>query len=162
MKAFDKFCTILDKIAGFITVVLMVFITVLIAYSVISRWIFDNPVAWQYEATLVCMSWITFLGMAITWKIDEHMRLTFIPNAMSPKMRKIWLAIMDMIVFCFMIWATKLSIGVVKTAMRTIYQTIPVSRGYFYLPFPIGCLFSACQIINLNYKRLFCSETADK
>jgi TRAP-type C4-dicarboxylate transport system permease small subunit len=154
LKAFDKFCGVLDAIATVITVALMVFLTVLITAAVISRWIFNSPIAWQYEATLVCLSWVVFIGMSITFKLDEHMRLTFVSNAMSPKVRNIWLAIMDLITLLFLAYAGYESISVVENAMPTLYQTIPVSRGLFYMPFPIGCAFSVCHIINTNYKRL--------
>ncbi len=154
MKAFEKFCAFLDKIASIITVILMVFLTILIAWSVFSRFVFNSPVAWQYEATLVCLSWVVFIGMSVTFRMDEHMRLTFVSNAMPPKMQNIWLAVMDLIVALFLAYASYQSISVIKNAMPTIYQTIPVSRGWFYMPFPFGCLVSICHIINTNYKRL--------
>jgi len=153
LKTFDKLCKAMDTITGVITVAIMVFITIIVVASVVTR-LAGTPIQWQYEATLVCMSWTTFLGMAITFKLDEHMRLTFISNAMPPHFRNIWLAIMDVLVLAFLIYGAYLSIGVIETAMPTKYQTIPVSRGIFYLPFPIGCVFSACQLINVNYKRL--------
>lgn len=132
----------------------MAFLTVLITAAVISRWIFNSPIAWQYEATLVCLSWVVFIGMSITFQMDEHMRLTFVSNALPPKARNIWLAVMDLITLLFLVYAGYQSIAVVENAMPTLYQTIPVSRGLFYMPFPIGCVFSVCHIINTNYKRL--------
>ena len=154
MKAFDKLCAVLDKIASIFTVAMMVFQTFLITYSVIMRFVFGSPVAWQYETTLVCFAWIIFIGMSITFRQDEHMRLTFVSNALPVNVRKYWLALMDLITFAFIVWAGYLSIGVVQNAMPTMYQTIPVSRGLFYMPFPIGCAISALHIINTNYKRL--------
>ena len=153
MKAFDKLCKLMDKISGIVTVAIMIFITLIVTVSVLTRYL-GHPLQWTYEATLVCMSWMTFLGMSITFKLDEQMRLTFVSNALKPKARYVFLAVLDALVLVFLIVAAYLSIGVVKTAMGTIYQTIPVSRGLFYLPFPIGCLFSVCQIVNVNYKRL--------
>jgi TRAP-type C4-dicarboxylate transport system permease small subunit len=38
--------------------------------------------------------------------------------------------------------------------MQTMYQTIPVARGFFYMPFPIGACMSLFQIINVCYKRI--------
>ena len=94
VKAFEKLCKFFDGIATFITTVLMIFLTVLITVSVISRWIFNSPITWQYEATLVCLSWVVFIGMSITFRQDEHMRLTFVSNAIKNiKIRNIWLAL---------------------------------------------------------------------
>ena len=154
MKKFDKFCEVIDKIASAITVALMVFLILLITWSVFSRFVLNNPVAWQYEVTLICLSWIVFIGMSITFHNDEHMRLTFVANAMKPKMRAIWLTIMDGFCFVFLVVAGILAISVVQNSMQTLYQTIPVARGWFYLPFPIGALMSLFQIVNVGYKRI--------
>ena len=154
MKAFDKFCGILDKVATAITAVMVVFLTLLIGVNIISRYVLNNPIAWQYEATLVCMSWIIFIGMSITFRIDEHMRLTFVSNALPENVRNIWLVIMDLIVLAFLAYGGFLSISVVANGMNTTYQTIPITRAWFYMPFPIGCVFSICHIINTSYKRL--------
>lgn len=154
MKAFDKFCKILEKIASVITVALMIFLTVLIAYSVLSRFIFNKPVAWQYELTLVCFSWIIFIGMSITFALDEHMRLTFVPGALKGSTQNIWLMVMDAIVVFFLLYSAWSCVGQIQTAMKTMYQTIPVARGWFYMPYPIGALMSVCQIVNVNYKRM--------
>ena len=155
MKTFDKICEVINNIASAITVVMMVFLTLLITWSVFSRFVLNSPVAWQYEITLVCLSWIVFIGMSMTFHNDEHMRLTFVANAMkTPKMRAIWLTIMDAFCFVFLVFAAYLSISVVQNAMQTLYQTIPIARGWFYLPFPIGAVFSLFQIINVGYKRI--------
>ncbi len=159
MKKFDKLCEVIDKIASAITVAMMVFLILLITWSVFSRFVLNNPVAWQYEVTLICLSWIVFIGMSITFHNDEHMRLTFVANAMKPKMRAIWLTAMDMLCFVFLIVAGYLAISIVQNSMQTMYQTIPVSRGWFYMPFPIGALFSLFQIINVGYKRIKAADS---
>ena len=154
MKTLEKICKVLDMVASAVTVALLVFLTILITYSVISRFIFNTPVAWQYEATLVCLSWVVFIGMSVTFRNDEHMRLTFVSNAMPEKFRNIWLCIMDLFVLVFLVVAAYLSLSVIRNAMPTQYQTIPVSRGLFYMPFPIGCCLSVFHIVNTNLKRL--------
>ncbi len=158
MKAFDKFCVLLDKIASVITMSFMIFLTVLIGVNVVMRFIFNSPIAWQYEATLVCMSWVVFIGMSIAFRNEEHMRLTFVSNALPEKFQPVWIVIMDAFVLIFLVYGGYCSISVVQNAMPTLYQTIPVSRGLFYMPFPIGCLFSVCHIINNSYKRLTAKE----
>lgn len=162
MKTFDKICEVINNIASVITVAMMVFLTLLITWSVFSRFVLNDPVAWQYEITLVCLSWIVFIGMSMTFHNDEHMRLTFVANAMkTPKMRAIWLTIMDAFCFVFLAVAAVLSIPVIQNAMQTLYQTIPVARGWFYMPFPIGAIFSLFQIVNVGYKRIKNADNND-
>lgn len=154
MKALDTFCGLIDKVASAVTAVLMIFLTILIGVNVISRFVLNSPIAWQYEATLVCLSWVVFVGMSITFRNDEHMRLTFVSNALPEKFQPLWIVIMDVLVLIFLVYGGFCSISVVGNAMPTTYQTIPVSRGLFYMPFPIGCLLSVIHIINNSYKRL--------
>ena len=90
MKKYDKFCEVINNIASVITVALMVFLILLITWSVISRYCFNNPVAWQYEVTLVCLSWIVFIGMSMTFHNDEHMRLTCAPSGLRSWTHSVW------------------------------------------------------------------------
>lgn len=154
MKVLDTFCGLIDKIASAITAVLMIFLTILIGFNVISRFVFNSPIAWQYEATLVCLSWVVFVGMSVTFRNDEHMRLTFVSNALPERLQPLWIVIMDILVLLFLVYGGFCSISVVNNAMSTTYQTIPVSRGLFYMPFPVGCVLSVLHIINNSYKRL--------
>ena len=158
MKVFDKICEILDKIASFVTVTFMIGLTVLIGVNVVMRFVLNSPIAWQYEATLVCMSWVVFIGMSMAFRNDEHMRLTFVSNALPKKYQALWMVFMDLFVLLFLVYGGYCSISVVKNAMPTLYQTIPVSRGLFYMPFPIGCLISSLHIVNNSYKRLTVKE----
>ena len=154
LKALDKLCKALDMIASIVTVAIMIFLTVLITVNVISRYVFNNPIAWQYEATLVTMSWVVFIGMSITFAQDEHMRLTFVRDALPEAVRDKFTAVLDIVVLLFLAAALYFSVNVTANAFQTYYQTIPVSKGWFYLPFPIGCGLSIIQIINVNLKRL--------
>lgn len=147
MSGLKKLSDLLYKIGCVITVIFMVFLTLLIVASVIARFIFNSPVQWQYESTLVCLSWNIFIGMSMTFKMNEHMRLTFVVNALKPSVRVIWLNVIDVILIAFMIYTGILSISVIQTTWATLYKTIPVSKGLFYLPYPIGAAMSAVQIL---------------
>jgi TRAP-type C4-dicarboxylate transport system permease small subunit len=67
---------------------------------------------------------------------------------------------MDMLCFVFLVIAGYLAISIVQKSMQTMYQTIPVSRGWFYMPFPIGACMSLFQIINVGYKRINAADDA--
>ena len=154
MKALDKLCDIIDKFCTIVTAAMVIFLTLLIGINVVARFALNSPIAWQYEATLVCMPWMIFLGMVITFRKDEHMRLTFVANALPERASSILIAVLDLLVLAFLVYGGYLSVSVVKNAMPTMYQTIPVSRGIFYLPFPIGCACSVVEIINNCLKRI--------
>ena len=69
----------------------------IIVYSVIMRFIFNNPVTWQYELTLVGLCWAIFIGMPMTFHKQEHLRLTFVSDKLAPKTWRIYMDVIDLL-----------------------------------------------------------------
>ena len=144
----ERLSAAVDKVAAAIACVVIAALCVLIVVSVVSRWAFDSPLAWQYETTLVGFSWLIFIGMSMTFRHQEHMALTFITNALKRPLRVVWKNAIDIFCIVFLAIAFVSSISIVSSAWANFYMTIPVSRGIFYLPFPIGAAFSIVHLIN--------------
>ncbi|MDO4547288.1 MAG: TRAP transporter small permease [Clostridia bacterium] len=147
ISVLKKISDILEKVAEVLTGILIIFLTILIFVSVVARFVFNSPVQWQYEATLVCMSWTVFVGMSMTFKQKEHMALTFVTNALPPKAKAIWMSALDVIVMAFLVIAIIEGIAVTSSTMPLKYMTIPVSRGVFYMAFPVGAAFSLVHLL---------------
>ena len=149
MKAFfDKLSRILYAIAGAICTFILAALCLIIVYSVISRALFNKPVGWQYELTLVGLCWATFIGMSLTFRMEEHLRLTFVTNKLRPGVWKIYMDAIDLLLIVFLITGIVCSIPIIKSTWLNVYKTIPISNGIFYLSFPIGCLFSIVHLVN--------------
>jgi len=149
-----KVSDILNKIATVLTVLIVGFLSILIFLSVFWRFVLDKPIVWQYETTLVFLSWVVFIGMSMTFKFQEHMTLTFVTNAQKPRVRKIWLNVIDIICIIFMIIGIFIGYSIVKSTGSNYYLTLPfIRKSFFYLAFPIGCAISIIHIINNICKR---------
>lgn len=136
----------LEYVAKAMTTALMVFLTVLIFCAVLWRYAFNSPITWQYETTLLCLSWVIFIGMSLTFKAQEQMCLTFVTNALKPNAKTVWLDVIDIVVILFLLIGIKESIAITKSTWGTFYNTIPVRKGLFYLSFPIGAAFSIVHL----------------
>ena len=137
MKAFiHRLSKILDKISGVVCAAVLAGLCVIIVYSVIMRFIFNSPVQWQYELTLVGLCWAIFIGMPMTFHKQEHLRLTFVTDKLSPKA-----------------WRIVCSFSIIKSTWSTYYKTIAIRNGVYYLAFPIGCAFSVVHLIDLILNR---------
>lgn len=144
----EKLSKTVDQIAAVITNTVMAVLCILIFVSVIFRWLLNNPIVWQYEATLVGFSWMIFIGMSQTFRTQEHLVLTFITNALKKKVRVVWINVIDVVCIAFLITAIACSFSILESTFQNSYMTIPVSRGIFYLPFPIGAAFSVIHLVN--------------
>lgn len=152
-KAIHQLSLILDRISSAVTAFILAVLCIIIDYSVIMRFIFNSPVKWQYELTLVGLCWVTFIGMPMTFHKIEHLRLTFITNNLKPKLWRVYMNVIDVLLIAFLVVGIFQSIKVVKNAWPQIYQTIPVSRGVYYLSFPIGAAFSIVHLIDIILNR---------
>lgn len=151
--ALTKVSEVLDKVCGVITATILAAISLIIVYSVVMRFVFNDPVQWQYELTLVSMSWMIFMGMPMAFHKEEHMNLTFFGDRLGPKVWFVYKTIIDIMLIAFLAIGIKESISVIQSTWATLYQTIPVSKGWFYLPFPIGCVISIYHLVVLILTR---------
>lgn len=151
--ALNKVSEILDKITSAIVATILAAISLIIVYSVIMRFIFNDPVQWQYELTLLSMSWMIFLGMPMTFRKEEHMSLTFVAERLAPKAWYIYKLIIDIALIAFLLIGLKESTAVIQSTWATLYQTIPVSKGWFYMAYPVGCFVSVVHLITLIVNR---------
>lgn len=154
MKTVIHSCSlILDKISAIVTGFILVALCLIIDYSVVMRFIFNSPVQWQYELTLVGLCWATFIGMPMTFHKQEHLRLTFVTDKLKPSAWRIYVTVIDILLIAFLAMGIVQSIQVVKNAWPQFYQTIPIRRGIFYLSFPIGCVFSIVHLVDIILNR---------
>ena len=151
--AIHKISLILDKICAAMTGFLLVGLCLIIDYSVIMRKLFNSPPTWQYELTLVGLCWVTFIGMPMTFHMQEHMRLTFVTDRLKPRNWRIYMDIIDVLLIVFLVAGIICSVQVVQNAWPQYYQTIPIRRGIYYLSFPIGAVISVIHLIDILLNR---------
>ena len=145
---------ILDKFCAAVTGFLLVALCLIIDYSVVMRKIFNSPVTWQYELTLVGLCWVTFIGMPMTFHKIEHMRLTLVTDKLSPGAWRVYMDVIDVLLIVFLAVGVVNSIQVVRNAWPQFYQTLPfMRRGYYYLSFPIGAAISIVHLIDIILNR---------
>ena len=154
MNAIHRCSLLLDKITSYVVAALLAALCILIDYSVIMRGIFNSPVQWQYELTLVGLSWAIFLGMPMTFRKEEHMRLTFICNRFKPNTWRIYQDVIDVLLIGFCLLGIICSVNqILPQAFKTPYQTIPMTRGVFFLSFPVGCAISIVHLVDIILHR---------
>lgn len=153
-KAIHALNKILYKIAGYFVSADLVGLCLLIDYSVIMRFVFNKPVSWQYELTLVGLCYAIFIGMPMAFHKEEHMRLTFVTNRLSPKVWVYYMGIIDVLLIAFLAAGFYQSLSIISTTWKTYYKTIAIRKGVYYLAFPIGCAFSIVSLVDniLNRK----------
>lgn len=53
--------------------------------QIIARYIFNHPLTWTYEVTVICFTWTVILGACYAMEKDSHVKFTLIDDNLSRK-----------------------------------------------------------------------------
>ena len=128
-NAIHQCSLVLDKFCAAVTGFLLVALCLIIDYSVIMRRIFNSPVTWQYELTLVGLCWVTFIGMPMTFHKQEHMRLTFVTDNLKPAVWSVYMTVIDVLLMVFLAIGVFESIKVVQNAWPQMCVPVMITQN---------------------------------
>ena len=149
---FFKTLDIIEKILCHVIGVLFLFMTLLVFISILSRYIFHNPLAWSEEIARFMMVWVCFLGAAVCSKREEHLKMGFsMAKLISPQFDKLVLLLLEAAFIVFLILLIKVGYAVcaggsyirtpaLQISMNYIMAVIPVT-GVAMLIFHIAALY---------------------
>jgi TRAP-type C4-dicarboxylate transport system permease small subunit len=147
MNIVKKISDILYSITGTLAGILIAILTIASFTGVIFRFIFNNPIVWLFEFSILCFSWIIFFGVAMAFRTGDHMNLTFVVSHLPAKLQYIWKQGIYLICIIFFIIALKEGIAISKGTWFQSYNTIPLPVGLFYLALPVNAVPAIIHII---------------
>lgn len=117
-------------------ILLLGILAILTFLGVVARYIFNNPIVWNYEITLILFSWLIFSGVSVAFKTGENIRIDLF-NQKSKKIKKSCAIIGNIATILFLLFTIKEGINIVKNTWHQQYNTIVLSTAWFYLPLPL-------------------------
>ena len=86
---FSKINNTLAKIEGAVMVFWFAIVLVVMTCQVVSRYIFNAPIAWSEEFARYSFVWISYIGCAYCVSVDAHTGITAFRDALPPKAKKL-------------------------------------------------------------------------
>jgi len=77
--------TIIHQLMATIAAALVLFMMLAISYSVLTRYLFNRPIAWVVEISSYLMLYITFLGTAWLLRRNGHVEIDLFTSHLSPR-----------------------------------------------------------------------------
>ena len=151
---------VLDGIAAFcrfVTGVSLVVLTVIFGWLVFGRYVLNATPTWVEQVALLLVMTIAFLGAAVGVHENTHLSVTMLRTASSARLRKIWLALSDILLGGFgllMLWY-----GAQLTMFKwgSKIPLIQLPEGLRSLPLTVGggliLLFSLGHLLRLALGR---------
>lgn len=142
----------------------LAFIVTLISINVIMRYIFNASLSWGEEVILWSFIWFIWLAVSYGFQKREHIRITFIRDRFSLKIRffiNIFVDILILIFFAIMIYqCIDLMLKPFVAMQKSVVLRLPIPL--LYASAPVGASLSSIRIIQHLWKSLKNFQTQNK
>jgi TRAP-type C4-dicarboxylate transport system permease small subunit len=152
MRAVEKFFKILETVINAAVIVFLALMVVNIAGNVILRYVFRVPVSWAEELARYMMIWLSFLGMSLALKDNEHVGLTFFVKLFPKKVEIVLKIISRLVILVFLIFVFINSLDVIPILSR---QKSAALRLPMYIPYLSVTVGSVLMMLYVVYQFLF-------
>ncbi|WP_418505252.1 TRAP transporter small permease [Cloacibacillus evryensis] len=146
-----------DHLEEFLMAVLLLLITVIISYSVVMRYVFNDSPTWAEEITRFFFIWSAFLSIGLCIRRQSSIRIDILLTAITEKQRNMLLAGVNLFVIIVMAYWLYGAVNVTRTLMSN-GQTSPallvpmwVIYGSSVVGFSLAIFRSAQQFL-INIK----------
>ncbi len=130
-------------------VVLFTIMFVVGCAQIVSRYVFNNPIAWTDEMSGMLEMVVTFLALGYCVRTKSNIAVTGILDRMPPTAKHIVVIITNIVCVFALIMVISVSSKYSNMQWNVHYGTFMISRGLTYLAAPIGCVL-ACINFTLD------------
>ena len=122
----------------------------LIVAQVAMRYGFGVTPFFTEEVARYALVWSVLAGMAVSIRIDGHIRVTFVPDLLRPGWRWCWMRALDLVTFALLVIVTWAAVRTVEYAGGQTSDGLQVSLRYPYAALPVafglGLLFIVVRL----------------
>lgn len=145
-----------DKIEEYIPQILFLFIFLLMAVQVFTRYILNFSLPWNIELSRYSFVWLTFMGAAYVRKENTHIKIDILFNYLykkcAPRIQKIiWLS-KELLTIVYLIVLIVFGFILAYNSHRFLSQAMQISQFYLYISVSIGMIFYLIREIQYAIK----------
>lgn len=142
---------LLDSAISWLVGIALWSMTLVLFIGSLSRYFADVAFVGGAELARYLMVWLTFLGSYLLVRVQRHITVDLLLNAVAPTMRHRMMLIISLVgavltgYLAFLGWRlTSLIFGTGQ-----VMSSLPILRGWIYLAIPVGCgLMSAAYVFD--------------
>lgn len=137
--------TVAKKVVQGIDVLATVLISGVITLTIIqvlSRHVFNLSLNWTEELARYFYVWATFFGAVVAFRLDKHIRILFLLDALPKRTRSVVEIAIHVFTFVFLCAVLVGSLKMIKATWYVPSASMPGFQiGYVYLVFPLTIPF---------------------
>ncbi len=141
---------IASRLLEWITVLLMVALTVIVIVAVLAR-LMGQSFSWYDEVAAIMLAWITYYGSALAALHRRHIGFDSVLLALPPRARMAAVLVGEALVLVFFVLMARAGFQVLEVLQGDTLTSLPwVPEQFTQSVIPIGAiLFIICQLLSL-------------
>lgn len=146
----DRTNRIASRLLEWITVLLMIALTVIVILAVLAR-LTGHSFSWYDEVAAIMLAWITYYGSALAALHRRHIGFDTVLLALPPRTRMIAVLVGEALVLTFFVLMARAGFQVLEVLAGDSLVSLPwVPVQFTQSVIPIGAiLFIICQVLSL-------------
>ena len=147
---------LLIKIENNFIVIGFILTVLIISAAVTARYIFHFGVGWSEELVRYIMIWITFVGLGVAIRTEEHVAIDFFVEKLGRHKKRVIKRIGHFIcfLFCLLLFASSLMLTIKVFYRGQITAGLQIPMGVIYSMLPVAMLISTFRYLILIFKHL--------
>jgi TRAP-type transport system small permease protein len=152
-----RFFIRIDKMIEVFAIVLIIAMVLIVFAQVMTRKLFNFVFFWSEEVTLLCLTWFSFIGIAIGFREKLHIGMDVVENILSKTMLTVLDKVVDIATFGFglymIVYGTQFSMLMAESTLPA--TKLPNSVQYIVVPFTgvLCCVYAVLQFLGKNTQR---------
>lgn len=143
----DKLIYILNQFESYVSAAVFIFITVLLAAQVISRYCFNAAITWTEEVSTMLFVIMVYCGFAAAVTNRKHIRITFFTDMLPFKIRKVVMILSNLIFAAFCIYILPDFFTVINNLKDSTFPLTGFRKEYVYLFIPAAFILIAIRLV---------------
>lgn len=127
--------------------------TVIVFVEVISRYVFNYTPSWSEEVTILLMTWMAFLGMALGIKSNTHLQISFLVDRMPGAVKKVFLCFDEIVVVAFGVVLLVFGVMICRESTGSVMSSTGLPEYTAYLMVPctgvLVVIYSCIRAVNV-------------
>ncbi len=161
VKYLSKLSDVINTIAKYFVVFLMIFLVVIVFAEVIARFILNTSLRYTEEIVIYSMAWMIFIGVGVAAKENNLISIDGLLQLLPSKTVRPIIIIGNILIITFLAYLIKSGMYYALVNIAQLSPTLQISMIYPYLSIPVGCAILLLHYIN-SVLKLFLRNLRNK
>jgi TRAP-type C4-dicarboxylate transport system permease small subunit len=139
---------LIHKFVYYASATLFALASTLAFLCVIFRYVFNNSIVWGEEVIRLMFVWMFFFGAAEAFRIQKHITMDLLIEAIPQKAKRILKVIIDIFLMVFLLLVTYLGIRNCIMNMNQRTPALNIPYGILYGIIPLGAMLMFFFVIH--------------